>query len=158
MLDSCITSMNKDDVKNYHNKLLSLFMSALDYRSQHVLVCHSCVTCTIPYTDQIWACNITGLNNVFKPKLFIVVNNIEHDVNVLLYSGVYDIKVLLWVKTTLGWLKFCPTTVGIEPTYDLRNASPVLYRLSYVVWTVCYCDISEIFNQPSFGFHIYILI
>ena len=121
MLDSCITSMNKDDVKNYHNELLSLFMSALDYRSQHVQVCHSCVTYTIPYTDQIWACNITGLNNVFKPKLFIVVNNIEHDVNVLLYSGVCDIKVLLWVKTTVGWLKILSNHSG-NRTYDLRNA------------------------------------
>ncbi|XP_028404436.1 HEAT repeat-containing protein 1-like isoform X2 [Dendronephthya gigantea] len=35
ILDSCITHMTKDDVNNYHNELLSLFVSALDYRSQH---------------------------------------------------------------------------------------------------------------------------
>ena len=29
-------------------------------------------------------------------------------------------------------------------TYDLRNASPALYRLSYMVRTVHYCDISEL--------------
>ena len=39
------------------------------------------------------------------------------DVNALLYSGVYDIKVLLGVKTTLSWLKILSNhTVGIEPT------------------------------------------
>ena len=36
VLDRCITHMTKDDVKNFHSELLSLFMSALDYRSQHV--------------------------------------------------------------------------------------------------------------------------
>ena len=29
-------------------------------------------------------------------------------------------------------------------TFDLRNASPALYRLSYVVRTVRYCDILEL--------------
>ena len=35
VLCECVTRMSKDDVKNHHKQLLSLFMSALDYRSQH---------------------------------------------------------------------------------------------------------------------------
>ena len=65
------------------------------------------------------------------------------DVNALLYLGVYDIKVLLWVKTTLGWLKILSNHSG-NRTYDLTNASPVLYRLNYVVRTDRYCDNSEL--------------
>ena len=37
-----------------------------------------------------------------------------------------DIKALLWVKTTLGWLKILSKNSG-NRTYDLRNASPALY-------------------------------
>ena len=65
------------------------------------------------------------------------------DVNALLYSGVYDIKVLLWVKTTLGWVKIF-SNHSRDRTYDLRNASPALCRLNYVVRTVRYCNISEL--------------
>ena len=55
----------------------------------------------------------------------------------------FDIEVLLWVKTTLGWLKILSNHNG-NRTYDLWNAIPALGRRSYaVVRTVRYCDISE---------------
>ena len=49
-----------------------------------------------------------------------------------------------WVRgCTPGWLKILSNHSG-NRTYDLRNASHVLYRLSYAVRTVRYCDISEL--------------
>ena len=40
----------------------------------------------------------------------------------------FDIKMLLWVKTTLGWLKILSNHSG-NRTYDLRNASPASLAL-----------------------------
>ena len=52
-------------------------------------------------------------------------------------------KVLLWVKTAVGWLKILSNHSG-NRTYNLRDASPALYRLSYVVRMVGYCNNSEL--------------
>lgn len=35
LLRECVTHMNKEDVKNYNEQMLSLFISGLDYRSQY---------------------------------------------------------------------------------------------------------------------------
>ena len=69
-------------------------------------------------------------------------------VNALLYSGVYDIKVLLWVKTTLGWLKILSNHSGNQ-TYDLRNASSALYRLSYVAGWFAISELGVVLSIPD---------
>ena len=45
-----------------------------------------------------------------------------------MYSGVYDIKLLLGVKTTLGWLKILSNHSGNQ-TYDLRNADSSILKV-----------------------------
>ena len=65
----------------------------------------------------------------------------------LLYSGEYDILMLLRVKATLGRLKNLSGQSGIR-TCDLWNTSPTLYQLSYTVKTVRSTDISKLTLVP----------
>ena len=75
-------------------------------------------------------------------------NCLEHIVNFSIYyqdlnAYCTQVYVILKVKATLGWLKIL-SNHSENRTCDIRNASPALYRLSYVVRTVRYCDISEL--------------
>ena len=70
-----------------------------------------------------------------------------------MYSGVYDVCVAtLSVYPHLASLKNIPGHSGIR-TYDLWNASPMLYQLSYAVRSVRVCDISELSRVPSMPSH-----
>jgi hypothetical protein len=64
-----------------------------------------------------------------------------------MYSGEYDAcDVTLSVYPHRASLKNMPDTVE---TYDLLNTSPMLCQLSYAVWSVPVCDISEQNLVPS---------
>ena len=61
----------------------------------------------------------------------------------VMYSGEYDdCNVTLSVYPHLASLKNMPEHGG-NRTYDLWNTSPMLCQLSYAVWSVRVCDISE---------------
>ena len=67
----------------------------------------------------------------------------------VVYSGEYDIcDVTLSVYPHRASLKNMPGHRG-NRNYDLCNASPMLCQLSYVVWSVRVCDISEQNLVPS---------
>ena len=60
-----------------------------------------------------------------------------------MYSGEYDAcDVTLSVYPHRASLKNMPDHGG-NRTYDLWNTSPMLCQLSYAVWSVRVCDISE---------------
>ena len=66
-----------------------------------------------------------------------------------MYSGEYDAcDVTLSVYPHRASLKNMPDHGG-NRTYDLWNTSPMLCQLSYVVWSVRVCDISERNLVPS---------
>ena len=66
-----------------------------------------------------------------------------------MYSGGYDAcDVTLSVYPHRASLKNMPDHGG-NRTYDLWNTSPMLCQLSYVVWSVRVCDISEQNLVPS---------
>ena len=63
--------------------------------------------------------------------------------NQVMYSGAYDAcDVTLSVYPHRESLKNMPEHGG-NRTYDLGNTSPMLCQLSYAVWSVRVCDISE---------------
>ena len=67
----------------------------------------------------------------------------------VMYSGEYDAcDVTLSVYPHRASLKNMPDDGGIR-TYDLWNTSPMLCQLSYAVWSVRVCDISEQNLVPS---------
>ena len=60
-----------------------------------------------------------------------------------MYPGEYDVcDVTLGVYPHRGSLKNMPDHSG-NRTHDLWNTSPMLCELSYAVWSVRVCDISE---------------
>ena len=60
----------------------------------------------------------------------------------VMYSGEYDAcDVTLSVYEHRVSLKNMPGNDG-NRTYDLYNTSPMLFQLSYAVWSVRVCDIS----------------
>ena len=66
-----------------------------------------------------------------------------------MYSGEYDAcDVTLSVYPHRASLKNMPDHGG-NRTYDLWNTSPMLCQLSYAVWSVRVCDISEQNLVPS---------
>ena len=66
-----------------------------------------------------------------------------------MYSGEYDAcDVTLSVYPHRASLKNIPDHGG-NRTYDLWNTSPMLCQLSYAVWSVRVCDISEQNLVPS---------
>ena len=66
-----------------------------------------------------------------------------------MYSGEYDAcDVTLSVYPHRASLKNMPDHGG-NRTYDLLNTSPMLCQLSYAVWSVRVCDISEQNLVPS---------
>ena len=66
-----------------------------------------------------------------------------------MYSGEYDAcDVTLSVYPHRANLKNMPDNGG-NRTYDLWNTSPMLCQLSYAVWSVRVCDISEQNLVPS---------
>ena len=66
-----------------------------------------------------------------------------------MYSGEYDAcDVTLSVYPQRASLKNMPDHGG-NRTYDLWNTSPMLCQLSYAVWSVRVCDISEQNLVPS---------
>ena len=66
-----------------------------------------------------------------------------------MYSGEYDAcDVTLSVYPHRASLKNMPDHGG-NRTYDLWNTSPMLCQLSYAVWPVRVCDISEQNLVPS---------
>ena len=66
-----------------------------------------------------------------------------------MYSGEYDAcDVTLSVHPHRASLKNMPGHGG-NRTYDLWNTSPMLCQLSYAVWSVRVCDISEQNLVPS---------
>ena len=66
-----------------------------------------------------------------------------------MYPGEYDVcDVNLSVYPHRASLKNKPDHSG-NRTYDLRNTSPMLCELSYAVWSVRVCDISEQNVVPS---------
>ena len=66
-----------------------------------------------------------------------------------MYSGEYDAcDVTLSVYPYRAGLKNMPDHGG-NRTYDLWNTSPMLCQLSYAVWSVRVCDISEQNLVPS---------
>ena len=66
-----------------------------------------------------------------------------------MYSGEYDAcDVTLSVYPHRASLKNMPDHGGIR-TYDLWNTSPMLCQMSYAVWSVRVCDISEQNLVPS---------
>ena len=66
-----------------------------------------------------------------------------------MYSGEYDAcDVTLSVYPHRASLKNMPDHGG-NPNYDLWNTSPMLCQLSYAVWSVRVCDISEQNLVPS---------
>ena len=67
----------------------------------------------------------------------------------VMYSGEYDAcDVTLSVYPHRASLKNMPDHGG-NRTYDLWNNSPMLCQLSYAVWSVRVCDISEQNLVPS---------
>ena len=67
----------------------------------------------------------------------------------VMYSGEYDAcDVTLSVYPHWASLKNMPDHGG-NRTYDLWNTSPMLCQLSYAVWSVRVCDISEQNLVPS---------
>ena len=67
----------------------------------------------------------------------------------VMYSGEYDAcEVTLSVYPHRASLKNMPDHGG-NRTYDLWNTSPMLCQLSYAVWSVRVCDISERNLVPS---------
>ena len=67
----------------------------------------------------------------------------------VMYSGDYDAcDVTLSVYPHRASLKNMPDH-GENRTYDLWNTSPMLCQLSYAVWSVRVCDISEQNLVPS---------
>ena len=67
----------------------------------------------------------------------------------LMYSGEYDAcDVTLNVYPHRASLKNTPDHGG-NRTYDLWKTSPMLSQLSYAVWSVQVCDISEQNLVPS---------
>ena len=67
----------------------------------------------------------------------------------VMYSGEYDAcDVTLSVYPHRASLKNMPDHDG-NRTYDLWNTSPMLCQLSYAVWSVRVCDISEQNLVPS---------
>ena len=67
----------------------------------------------------------------------------------VMYSGEYDVcDVTLSVCPHRASLKNMPGHGG-NRTYDLWNISPMLCQLSYAVWSVRVCDISELSLVPS---------
>ena len=82
------------------------------------------------------------------PTLPMLSNN-NHDFSCVgvMYSGEYDAcDVTLSVYPHRASLKNMP---GGNRTYDLWNTSPMLCQLSYAVWSVRVCDISEQNLVPS---------
>ena len=66
-----------------------------------------------------------------------------------MYSGEYDAcNVTLSVYPHWASLKNMPDHSG-NRTYDIWNTSPMLCQLSYAVWSVRVCDISEQNLVPS---------
>ena len=66
-----------------------------------------------------------------------------------MYSGENDAcDVILSVYPHRASLKNMPDH-GANRTYDLWNTSPMLCQLSYAVWSVRVCDISEQNLVPS---------
>ena len=71
-----------------------------------------------------------------------------------MYSGEYDAcDVTLSVYPHRASLKNMPDHGG-NRTYDLWNTSPMLCQLSYAVWSVRVCDISEQNLVPSISVDI----
>ena len=67
----------------------------------------------------------------------------------VMYSGEYDAcDVTLSVYPHRASLKNMPGHGG-NRIYDLWNASPMLYQLSYAVRSIRVCDISELSLVPS---------
>ena len=67
-----------------------------------------------------------------------------------MYSGEYDAcDVTLSVYPHRASLKNMPDHGG-NRTYDLWNTSPMPWQLSYAVWSVRVCDISEQNLVPKF--------
>ena len=105
--------------------------------------------CQLSYA--VWSvrvCDISEQNLV--PSISMLSNN-NHDffcVGVM-YSGEYDAcDVTLSVYPHRASLKNMPDHDG-NRTYDLWNTSPMLCQLSYAVWSVRVCDISEQNLVPS---------
>ena len=66
----------------------------------------------------------------------------------VVYSGEYDVyDVTLSVYPHRASLKNMPVHGG-NRSYDLWNTSPMLCQLSYAVWSVRVCDISELSLVP----------
>ena len=79
-------------------------------------------------------------------KTLLILFFFYHDV---MYSGKYDVRVAtVSVYPHRASLKNMPGHGGIR-TYDLWNASPMLYQLSYAVRLVRVYDISELSLVPS---------
>ena len=71
----------------------------------------------------------------------------------VIYSGDYDTcDVTLNVYPHRASLKNMPHHGG-NRTYDLWNTSPMLFQLSYAVWSVRVCDISEQNLVPSISMY-----
>ena len=71
-----------------------------------------------------------------------------------MYSGKYDAcDVTLSVYPHRASLKNMPDHGG-NRTYDLWNTSPMLCQLSYAVWSVRVCDISEQNLVPSWSVRV----
>ena len=66
-----------------------------------------------------------------------------------MYPGEYDVcDVTLSVYPQRASLKNMPD-LGGNRSYDLWNNSPMICQLSYAVWSVRVCDISEQILVPS---------
>ena len=104
--------------------------------------------CQLSYAVRsVRVCDISELSLV--PSISMQSSN--HDIFCVgvVYSGEYDIcDVTLSVCPHRADLKNMPGHGG-NRTYDLWNTSPMLCQLSYAVWSVRVCDISELSLVPS---------
>ena len=65
---------------------------------------------------DLYATCVTGTKT--RARLDKLIQTLYHDVNALLYSSVYDIKVLLGVKITPGWLKILSNHSGVGQNFN----------------------------------------
>ena len=89
-----------------------------------------------PEFKNLWLtyCNVLVTNKpIVRTRCPPTCCKLYQDVNALLYLGVYDIKMLLWVKTTPGWSKILSYHSG-NRTNDFRNAR-ALSSTDWATWS-----------------------